>query len=162
MKRREKLIANLMELTKLQKNKWEMFSRAKVIISEMSGEILDNYSKWLKVNKLDDDKILLTMFGNSILIKAEIILSSPISGRISFSLMNLDAHNNKDGWEKLDIGCSFDEIGNSDQTHDVYKITSVLIKSLLDILSKRNAIVRPVQVESIIYLIINPSHQAQI
>ncbi len=161
MEKREKLQANLVELTKLQKNKGKMFSRAKFIISEMSGEILDNYSKWLKVDKLDDDKILLTMFGNSVLIKAEIFLSSPISGRISFSLMNLDAHDDKDRWEKLDIGYSFDELGNIDQAHDGYKITNLLIKSLLDILSKRNATVRPFQVGSIIYLIINPSHKAQ-
>jgi len=161
MEKREKLQANLVELTKLQKNKGKMFSRAKVIISEMSGEILDNYSKWLKVDKLDDDKILLTMFGNSILIKAEIILSSPISGHISFNLMNLDAHDEKNRWEKLDIDYSFDELGNIDQTHDGYKITNLLIKSLLEILSKKNASVRPVEVGSIIYLIINPSHKAQ-
>jgi hypothetical protein len=162
MKKREKLLANLVELAKLQKNKGKMFSRAKIVISEMTGEILDNYSKWLKVDKLDDDKILLTMFGNSILIKAEIILSRPMSGHISFSIINLDAHDDKDRWEKLDIGYSFDELGNIDQKHDGHKITNLLIKSLLDILSKKNGTVRPVEVGSIIYLIIDPSRTAQI
>ena len=129
-----------LELIKIQREIDRAADAAKTIIRRMTEELQRNYDDQIALKNNTDYEITVTVFGNDILIKAEVpMYETTFVGHISCYLWQ----DNRDApWLKLEAGLNYDKLGNVNEQYDGYEATHILMKLILDELKKKTVPVK--------------------
>ena len=128
------------ELLRIQKEIDRAADAAKTIIRRIAETLRRDYDDQIALKNNSDYEITVTVFGNDVLIKAEVPLyETTFVGSI---LCNLRQDNKDAPWLKLDAGLKYDKVGNVNEQYDGYEATHILMKLILDELKKKSVPVK--------------------